>query len=329
MKLTLKQIEGVTRGALRVYEDVRGVHFRRFSEKQEKYLLGIGNFPTKIYNTAGVRFDFYTDSDFIELSYSRGVRSTSKDTTVDVCEDGALIFTHDAVPESVGAGAFRADFEKKGKKRVTVYLPSSFELVLRSLELSDGASVEPYAAYTKKVLVCGDSITQGHHATYASLSYANRLAAFFDWNMLNQSVAGYWFDPKWIDGEIGFKPELVTEAFGTNDWAGECKCEDFEPNVRGFFDALTSAFPGVPVGAILPAWRADNGKESFCKFEKLGEMIAKIASEYLDVFVVDSYRSVPHLREFFADDGVHPNALGHACIALGAEDAIMKAISGK
>lgn len=324
MILTKTQTESVTRGALRVTRDAEGgLHFHRFSEKQEGFLEPIRNFRPKIYCSAGVRFDFYTDSDYIGLSYSALERCTSRDVTLDVYEDGALVFAHDVISKKEGVTTFRAEFEKKGRKRVTVYLPHNFELVLRSLELSDGALAEPYTAYTKKVLMCGDSITQGHHTEFASLSYANRLAAFFDWDMLNQSVAGYWFDGAWVDGNIDFAPELITAAFGTNDWAGECRGEDFEKNVRGFFDSLTSAFPNVPTAVILPVWRVNHDMDSFCAFEELGEKIARVAEEFKDVRVIDAYKFIPHLREFFADDGVHPNSLGHAEYARGVEDAFM------
>ena len=324
MKLTCEQIKDITRGALDVFEDSCGVHFRRFAPAQAEYLLSVSNFTKKVFNTAGVKFDFYTDSEYLALEFSFGIRSTSKQVAIDTYVDGALVHNEDYIPVEGERASYKACFDKKGRKRVSVYLPHTTELVLTSFSLSDAATVEPYTAYAKKVLVCGDSITQGHHSEYTSLSYANRLASFFGWDILNQAIAGYWFDGKWVDGKIDFAPELITVAYGTNDWSAENTVENFEANLRGFFDALTSAFPKVPIAVLLPIWRYDEKKDNFCTFDEHRARIVSIAGEYKLTYVVDSYRFVPHLPEFFADDGVHPNSLGHAEYARGVAAALMK-----
>ena len=324
MKLTLDEIKGIVRGTLDVFADARGIHFRRFSKKQEEYLSGVFNFTKKIFNTAGVKFDFYTDSEYVAIDFSFGVRSTSKQVSIDTYVDGTLVHSKDYIPVEDESGYYRVELVKKGKKRVTLYLPHTTELVLHSFELSDGAALDMYNEYTKRVLMCGDSITQGHHSEYTSLSYANRLARAFGWDMLNQAVAGYWFDAKWVDRGIDFKPELITVAYGTNDWSAENTVENFEANVRGFFDALVSAFPAVPIAVMLPIWRCDEIKDNFCTFDEHRERIASVAGKSPFVYVVDSYKSVPHLMEFYADDGVHPNSLGHAEYARGVADALIK-----
>lgn len=324
MKLTYEQIKDITRGALYTFEDERGTHFRRFNKTQELYISNVSNFAIKVLNTAGVRFDFYTDSDYIAFEYTCGLRATSRNVAIDTYVDGALVHNEDIIPEGIERGSYRADFEKKGKKRVTVYLAHLTEMVITELSLSDGASIEPYTDYTKKVLMCGDSITQGHHTEYASLSYANRLAQNFGWDMLNQAVAGYWFDAKWVDGSIDFKPELITVAFGTNDWYIDDGIEAFERESRAFFKKLTGEFPGVPVAAILPVWRVNIDTPKSVTLRELSQKLSAVAAEFGDVHVIDAFGFVPHLPEFFADDGVHPNALGHAEYARGVACALIE-----
>ncbi len=324
MILTRKQIESITRGALSTFEDGDGLHFRRFSEKQEEYIKSVSNFNIKVFNTAGVRFDFYTDSDFVAFEYSTGLRATSRNVAIDTYLDGALVHNEDIIPEGTEWGSYRADFAKTGRKHVTVYLPHLTELILRSLSLSDGATFEPFADYKKKVLMCGDSITQGHHTEYTSLSYANRLARNFGWDMLNQAVAGYWFDEKWIDGDIGFAPELITVAYGTNDWYIDDGIEKFEVETRAFFARLGEVFPNVPVAAILPIWRVNHDTPKSATLDEIRKRITEVAGEFACVRVIDASGFVPHLPEFFADDGVHPNALGHAEYARGVADALIE-----
>ena len=324
MKLTRKQIESITRGALSTIEDGEGLHFRRFSEEQEEYISGVSNFTLKVLNTAGVRFDFYTDSEYVALTYSTGLRSNSRSVTIDTYVDGAFGHADDIIPDGGGEGRYRAELVKRGKKRVTVYLPHMTELILSSLELSDGASIEPYTDYTKKVLVCGDSITQGHHTEYASLSYANRLAKTFGWDMLNQAVAGYWFDEKWLDGSIPFKPELITVAFGTNDWYIDDGIEAFERETRAFFARLTAEFASVPVAVITPIWRVNHDTPKSATLDEIRKKITEVAGEFAHIRVIDAAGFVPHLPEFFADDGVHPNSLGHAEYARGVACELIK-----
>ncbi len=317
MKLTRKQIEDITRGALSTIEDDAGLHFRRFSEAQEDYIKGVSNFTIKVFNTAGVRFDFWTDSEYLALTYSTGLRANSRSVTIDTYVDGAFVHAEDIIPDGTSYGNYRAELVRSGKKHVTVYLPHMTELVLEAFELSDGAALEPYTAYSKKVLMCGDSITQGHHTEYASLSYANRLARNFGWDMLNQAVAGYWFDEKWLDGSIGFAPELITVAFGTNDWYIDDGIEAFERETRAFFARLTTEFANVPVAVITPIWRVNHDLPKSATLDEIRGKITEVAGEFALVHVIDASGFVPHLPEFFADDGVHPNALGHAEYARG------------
>ena len=164
----------------------------------------------------------------------------------------------------------------------------------------------------------------GTHTEYTSLSYANRLAAYFGWDMLNQAVAGYWFDGKWVDGKIDFKPELITVAFGTNDWYIDDGIEAFERESRAFFEKMTKEFPNVPIAAILPVWRVNIDTPKSVTLRELSQKLADVAAEFDNVHVIDAFGFIPHLPEFYADDGVHPNALGHAEYARGVADTLVK-----
>ncbi len=69
---------------------------------------------------------------------------------------------------------------KKDSCRVTLYFPSHGERgILEWVELDDGAVFTPHS-FDRKWLFIGDSITQGWASDHDSLSYALRVARFFN-----------------------------------------------------------------------------------------------------------------------------------------------------
>lgn len=53
-----------------------------------------------------------------------------------------------------------------------------------------------------------------------------------------------------------FAPDYIIVAYGTNDWR-HAAAEKFRNNCRGFYENLCKHYPGVPVIAITPIWRAN------------------------------------------------------------------------
>ena len=68
MKLNIEQIRKITRGAVRIEDEVDGVHFYRFTKAQEELYKNVSNdFFRKTHATAGVRIEFLTDSKTLEI----------------------------------------------------------------------------------------------------------------------------------------------------------------------------------------------------------------------------------------------------------------------
>lgn len=69
----------------------------------------------------------------------------------------------------------------------------------------------------------------------------------------------------------------------------------------------------VPVFVILPVWRFDSNEQSSVgTIQNAREEIARIASGYKNVQIIDMFDVVPH--ELFTD-GLHPTADGFAYYA--------------
>lgn len=323
MKLTYEQIGSIARGTIG-YDTADGkLRLRRFTDKQIGFYTNGYKFADRMFNCAGMTFDFYTDSDFLRLTFSYAMKCSTYPVKMDVYEDGAMISSFDIDSRAGVADTCEVSFEKTGKKHVTVYLPYLCDLLFHSIELSCGALLEPYTDYSKNVLILGDSITQGLYANFSSLSYASILTRSFSWNALNQAVSGFWFSGKWLDEALPFAPELITVAYGTNDWnRGEGR-EKYSASVHEFFTALRKIYPDVPVVTLLPIWRGENDERPCTKAE-IAEITKTIAESYPNVHVVDAYPFVPHLPDFFGDGRLHPNDLGFASYADGVASALIE-----
>ena len=72
----------------------------------------------------------------------------------------------------------------------------------------------------KRYLSIGDSITQGMVTHGPAGTYAAVLGRMLNADFHNHGVGGHWFDPQLIGAVPGWEPDLVTVAYGTNDWTG-------------------------------------------------------------------------------------------------------------
>jgi lysophospholipase L1-like esterase len=158
--------------------------------------------------------------------------------------------------------------------------------------------------------VLGDSITQGYDAVFSSQCYANKMAHMLDAEIVNQAIGGEIFRPAILDEQLPFAPDLITVAFGTNDWSGQT-AENFEKNADGFYTKLANLYPNTPVFAILPIWRADWEKVTKAKpFHESRAILKALAEKHPNFHVIDGMALTPHLPAFFSDLYLHPNDLG-------------------
>ena len=166
-----------------------------------------------------------------------------------------------------------------------------------------------------KILCLGDSITQGYDAYHSSLSYVNRISEALDADILDQAVGGEIFDQKILDEELPFDPDLITVAYGTNDWAVQPNKETFLTAAEAFFKRIKEIYPDKKIVYISPIWRGDyqrpfgNQDTQVGAFDESVKALQALAKEY-GLFVVEGIPLTPHISDFFADQILHPNDLG-------------------
>ncbi len=321
MRLSLEEIRRITQGAVRVEEADGQFRFYRFTEEQERrYESYDPALYQKCYATAGIVLRFQTDSPRMRLQVT-ALKSTSRTYfAADVLRDGVFIgavenfsgmdLSGDYTTHEFPLGTYNKTFDLGyGTKTVTVYLPWSVDLRLDGLTLEDGSFVLP-AVRDKKLLVFGDSISQGYDALHPMDRYPVALAKRLGAEECNKAIGGEFFWPALAKMKDPFAPDYIAVAYGTNDWGWKTWTE-FSENGRAFYQNLSSSYPDARIFALLPIWRRDMDEvRKCCPFRQVAETIREWAADLPNVTVIDCFDYVPHDPAYFADFRLHPNDRG-------------------
>ena len=322
MKLNFEQVKSITLGAAHMEERPDGVHFYRFTEAQENFYKGTAH-EIKIYATSGIKLRFRTDSPSMELKFCITPGSSRNYFAVDVFVNGKMIgdiknYVERELPRRYTGvelpieGEYGETFQLgEGEKEVYIHLPWSACAVLQELSLADGATLIP-AKPARKLLCFGDSITQGYDALHPSRRYTAQMADFIGMEEHNKGIGGEKFQMELAAMKEDFIPDLITVAYGTNDWRNRT-WEEFDKHCRGFYQNLAAAYPNTPILAITPIWRTLQERENFqCgPFRGIHEAICKHTADLPNVTVIDGYDFLPHYSDYYADLTLHPNGAGY------------------
>ena len=190
----------------------------------------------------------------------------------------------------------------EGEKNVTIYLPSDATMLVRNFEID---STYECVQKNEKVLWLGDSITQGYGPLRSYQTYVSVANRILNYDILNQGIGGYIYDKKSLVKMEGYEPDKIIVALGTNQYGDE----NAPDMVREYYETLIGIYgEEIPILVITPLWRGDN-LEGVPTLEKFCETIREIVGKYKNIKVVDGFKMVPHLEEYYLDN-LHPNGLG-------------------
>lgn len=322
MNLTLEQIKSLAHGAADVEKVDGEICLYRFNKAQRDAYLArsahYSDFYKKALSTAGVSLEFDTDSETLCLSVSVA-RGSSRS-----------FFVHSVFVDGVRIGELSGEFaegqqivqcEKSffldtGVKRVRIVFPWSAASRIRALTVDDGARVSPVQK-RRTIVQFGDSITQGYDAMWPENAYSVRLAQYLDADGLNKGIGAEIFWPELALLPENRKPDLITVAYGTNDWS-RCSAEEFLHNSQAFYRNLRKTYPDVKIVALAPTWRADNDlKKAAGPFAGIAAQLAGIAAEIGNAVLIDCVDLIPHDRNYYSDRYLHPNDQGFRHYAEG------------
>ena len=334
MKLDLAQMKAITKGVMDVTEENGAFVFHRLNDAQKGiYQPNTGGWR-RSQALASVHLDFETDATMLSFTAVNGWNSTAvRYFYFDLWVDDNMLY-HDGFTYNENAdgttmmrfGDWHTDLAMPaGHKRVRLYMPAICHVELTDVELN--------ATYVRPVeskyrwLAFGDSITEAHSSSMPSMQYTEQVARAIDAEVLNQGTGGEQYMARKIVPGSYPKVDFITVAYGTNDFTHCPSREVFEREVSGFYKALHEQFGDTPVLVLLPLWRAHESKGVSFELGTLPQVrqaIRAIAEEYPANICVDCGGFIPPVYEFFADKGLHPNALGHTFYAKGLLPQVQK-----
>lgn len=326
MTLNLRQIREIVRGAVRVEEENGLIFLRRFTKGQEAAYKNTGDegLFRRTTSTAGIRLALRTDSQRLSFSFERFVATSRKTAYFDLYINRQMVDHVGFETQEPQSGNLSFALGA-GEKDVELYFPWEACFAIKDVTLDDGACLRGLFR-PRRLLAFGDSITQGVYSNHPSLSYACRLAGLLDAELANKGIGGDTVFPELLcESEPAGAPDLITVAYGTNDWGLRTK-EEFLEKCRAFAQGLLRLYPNVPIVFITPVWRYDWDKQGVkmgipaCAVE---DLIRKACQGIDAVRIISGWGLIPADTAYYYD-GVHPNDEGFAAYAENLYAALLE-----
>ncbi|MHB1152390.1 MAG: SGNH/GDSL hydrolase family protein [Eubacteriales bacterium] len=265
------------------------------------------------YASSGVKMEFITDEPCIKFTYNFGaVWLFNGQPTFDIYENDGLnqivYGITDSSPHEITYNRLHV-----GSSKITIYLPVDAETYISGIKIGNYMITEPRA---KKLLLLGDSISQGLMVRYSSLCYAALIERYYHFDMLNQGVGGDIYDATALDETLPFNPDYVIIALGTNDVYFIDDYDVIQTNINDYYEKINKLYGTKKVIVITPPYQVgiENNPHTYELLKKITDKIILQASVY-HFDVVCGFDLVPHDPAFFTDPA-HPNDLGFSQYAF-------------
>ena len=321
MKLSFEQIKEIATGAVNSHIEDGMLHLRRFSSEQmELYRVNNESFYKKTFALSGMKLLFKTNSKNLFVKFKTEYAGSRKYFSIDIFVNGKPIdyidnFSDVKIPQMYATMDFPlGDFSKNiylgdGEKTVCVYLPWSVKTLFEEISVDDDSFVEAIKP-EKKLLVFGDSITQGYDALRPSNRYITKIADLLCAEEYNKAIGGEKFFPELAKLKDSFIPDYITIAYGSND-CNRVDEETFKYKSKAFFENIAQNYPNSKIFAITPIWRKDmNEYRKFGDFKMVDPLIRNAVKDIENISVISGFDFVPKDEKYFADLKLHPNDNG-------------------
>ncbi len=298
MKLSNEQLKNIYYGALSICETEDGyLQSFQYTQQQMQYFKENSEFWYDRCKASNAKtLEFSTKATGFSFEYK--LEWIGSEDSIELAVDGLITKIH-YVKDLRKEG--RISFEMPdGDKKVIVYLPADATILIRNFEID--AELLP-AIKGEKVLWMGDSITQGFgplRSAHTYVSVANRL---LNYDIINQGIGGYVYDKNVLINMDGYSPDKIIISMGTNQYGTESM-----KDIEEYYERLSEVYGDTPVLSITPIWRGDS-PEGIDVLTRFCQRTKDICTRYPNITVVEGFKLVPHLSEYFLDN-LHPNCLG-------------------
>lgn len=250
--------------------------------------------------SCGVRIEIVTTSTEISFDYAcDGYKS--EHNTFDLYVNDVLTEVHRICEHK----EHRCEFKLcEGKKKVAIYLPCDTRVGIKYFCI-DGTFDE--AENGERVLLIGDSISQGYGPALSGATYVNALMRKTGLYILNQGIGGYRFEPDDLMKIQDFEPSKIIIELGTNCHEKGLDY-DYKKACKGFFERLIELYGNdIPIVVITPLHRLDDIDRK--RFARCIDLIKHECEKYENIRTIDGFTLIPPVKECFLDSA-HPNAYG-------------------
>jgi acyl-CoA thioesterase-1 len=185
--------------------------------------------------------------------------------------------------------------------------------MIRALFLVVALAASPSALAAKKLVLLGDSLTEGYGVAREK-SYAYLLQQKFgaQVQIVNASISGSTSAsaPSRMKWQMKEKPDALLLALGANDGLRGLPVKTLEDNLSQAIEIAQKEGVKVILGGMYlpPNYGADYG-------QKFKEVFKRLASKYKTPFIPFMLEGVAGHPEFNQADGIHPNEKGQAMVA--------------
>ena len=288
----------------------------RFSDDRLEYYRH--NRPECCYSqcTVGVSMEFFTDAEEISFDY----RMTTVFYPVEVFDiyENDLFMCSAKQPDGALEGTVTYRKVNSGRTKITIYFPIGVVVTVGNFRFGDFEPVDNSGK--RRLMIVGDSISQGLFGYNPSVCYTTLLANFYDMDYLNLSIGGETFRAGLLDPQIAYHPDRILFSLGTNDVYFLHDYEIITRNIDAFFTEFREMYPDIPADIVSPFWQTvfDRTSKQSIEAEELTRRVTDYLQSRAAVFnykLHDGMYLMPHASDFFSDH-CHPNDKGFANLAL-------------
>lgn len=253
------------------------------------------------------RFVSNAESVVIQLHYSALLAMPSIYNGVGcVLVDGVLYTTFEQAYGYNGALDVRLDFIGMAPRLIEVLMPYAACVELKRVTLDAGASL--LSAPARPAIRCGfygDSITQGFNAAQVDQTWAYRLSAANNWQMLNGGYAGYPCMPE--EGAIFAQTpvDLGIYTIGFNDFFTQTPLASFQANFSEWIRGYRSLLPDLKLYCITPTYSSVSRPIALEAYRQVMRDVLIALDDPMNVLIEGE--SLSDRDEAAFPDGIHPS----------------------
>ena len=266
----------------------------------------------------GSRVGFMTDALTVKATvYFNNLLTGGLNYTGAILADGSVVatFGRPSAPATVVA---ECTFGSAAVRLIEIIWPYGDGMDLVKIQVSQGAGISvPPARPTTKLLVAGDSITEGFYATDVLHSWPWLVAVSKGWQLLNLGYNGRQANA--ADGSTlaGTGANVVLYMIGYNNFAIQTPLATFKAAVSGWLTNARAALPTVPIFAGGPFYTTHTDTLTPAMYRtQVADAIADLADG--NIYYVDGLALLTNNNDRLQDT-VHPNNLGASEIATALE----------